>query len=67
MTNPPIPSSRDGLEDKLRAVISRQNDRRVDVSHRMRCLHHADPDGNCAEDGQACPCRSMKIIDGEPV
>jgi hypothetical protein len=65
--NDPIPSAREGLEDKLRTVIERQNDRRLHEHHDIRLLHPKTGSGMCRTCRVAAPCPTMRIIDGEAV
>jgi hypothetical protein len=65
--NEPIPSPREGLEDKLRAHISRLNDRRVAEHHAIRQLHQRSDSYRCRCCREVWPCQTLRVIDGGAV
>lgn len=65
--NDPIPSPREGLEDKLRAHIGRLNDTRLREHHSLRLLHARTDSFRCRTCRAVWPCETLKVIDGQAV
>lgn len=63
----PIPSQREGLEEKLRVHIERLNDQRLREHHSIRMLHRVNESGRCRCCRETHPCPTLRIIDGVAV